>query len=211
MTHYIEHEPDDDDVDRRGFLKCMAWAGTGVVFTLAGCGATTTRLGSAPAAKPTGSFSFVQISDSHIGFDKAANKHVIGTLEQCVARINALPQRPSFVVHTGDHVHLSTPAEFDTVKQILGTIKTDRVFNVPGEHDVFVDQGRRYHQFFGKAPAGPATTPSTSAACTSWPWPTCRRPKRRARPTTTGWACSAQSSWPSSSETSLRDRRTLRS
>jgi Icc protein len=154
MTRYIEHEPDDDNVDRRGFLKCMAWAGTGAVFTLAGCGATTTRLGSTPAAKPTGSVSFVQISDSHIGFDKAANKNVIGTLEQCVARINALPQRPTFVVHTGDHVHLSTAGEFDTVKQILGTIKTDRVFNVPGEHDVFVDQGRRYHQFFGKGSRG---------------------------------------------------------
>jgi 3',5'-cyclic-AMP phosphodiesterase len=154
MTRYIDHEPDDDDVNRRGFLKCMAWAGTGVVFTLAGCGVTTARLGSPPAAKATGSFSFVQISDSHIGFDKAANKNVIGTLERCVARINALPQRPSFVVHTGDHVHLSTPDEFDTVKQILGTIKTDRVLHVPGEHDVFVDQGRRYRQFFGKGSRG---------------------------------------------------------
>jgi 3',5'-cyclic-AMP phosphodiesterase len=154
MTRYTERQPDDDDVDRRGFLKCMAWAGTGVVFTLTGCGVTTSRLGSRAASKPTGSFSFVQISDSHIGFDKAANKNVIGTLEQCVARINALPQRPSFVVHTGDHVHLSTPDEFDTVKQILGTIKTDRVFNVPGEHDVFIDQGRRYRQFFGKGSRG---------------------------------------------------------
>jgi 3',5'-cyclic-AMP phosphodiesterase len=154
VSRYIECEHDHDDVDRRGFLKCMAWAGTGVVFTLTGCGVATSRLGSPTAAKATGSFSFVQISDSHIGFDKAANKDVIGTLEQCVARINALPQRPSFVIHTGDHVHLSTPREFDTVKQILGTIKTDRVFHVPGEHDVFTDQGRRYRQFFGKGSLG---------------------------------------------------------
>jgi 3',5'-cyclic-AMP phosphodiesterase len=154
VSRYIEHEHDHDTIDRRGFLKCMAWAGTGVVFTLSGAGVATARLGSAQAAQATGSFSFVQISDSHIGFDKAANKDVAGTLEQCVARINALPQRPSFVIHTGDHVHLSTPEEFDTVKQILSTIKTGHLFHVPGEHDVFVDHGRRYHQFFGQGSRG---------------------------------------------------------
>jgi 3',5'-cyclic AMP phosphodiesterase CpdA len=147
MSRYIEYDHEHDTVDRRGFLKCMAWA-------LSGAGVATTRLESAQAAQATGSFSFVQISDSHIGFDKAANKNVVGTLEQCVARINALPQRPSFVIHTGDHVHLSTPQEFDTAKQILGTIKTDRVLHVPGEHDVFVDHGRRYHQFFGEGSRG---------------------------------------------------------
>jgi 3',5'-cyclic AMP phosphodiesterase CpdA len=149
MSGYIEHQPDPDDGDRRGFLKCMAWAGTGVVFTVTGCGVATTKLGAPSAARATSTFSFVQISDSHIGFDKAANTDVAGTLERCVARINELPVRPAFVIHTGDHVHLSTAAEFDTVKQILATIKTDRVFNVPGEHDVFVDQGRTYRQFFG--------------------------------------------------------------
>ena len=154
MTRCIEHDHVDDDVDRRGFLRCMAWFGTGVMFTLAGCGVTTQRLGSASHAAATSSFSFVQISDSHIGFDKAANKNVVATLERCVEKINALPQRPAFVMHTGDHVHLSTPGEFDTVKQILGTIKTDRVFNVQGEHDVFVDQGRRYLTFFGKGSKG---------------------------------------------------------
>ncbi len=152
MSARIEHDPDHDDVDRRGFLKCMAWAGTGVVFTLSGCGVATHRLGT--AAQATGSFSFVQISDSHIGFDKAANTNVIGTLERCVEMINDLPQRPAFVVHTGDHVHLSTLREFDTVKQILGTIRTSQVFNVPGEHDVFIDQGRRYRRFFGAGSRG---------------------------------------------------------
>jgi hypothetical protein len=155
MSSYIEHEPDHDDhVDRRGFLQCMAWAGTGVLFTLSGCGTTTHKLGTAGAANAKGTFSFVQISDSHVGFAKPANKDVIGTLERCVKRINALPQQPAFVVHTGDHVHLSKPTEFDTVKQILGTIKTDRVFHVPGEHDVFVDQGKLYRQFFGKGSQG---------------------------------------------------------
>jgi hypothetical protein len=159
VTHYIEHEHDDDEVDRRGFLKCMAWAGTGVVFALSGCGATTKRLSTTTAARPLSAhaadtFTFVQISDSHIGFDKAANKDVVGTLERCVARINALRRRPSFVIHTGDHTHLSKASEFDAVKQILGTIKTDRVFHVPGEHDVFVDGGKRYLQFFGEGARG---------------------------------------------------------
>ncbi|MGA2928738.1 MAG: metallophosphoesterase [Solirubrobacteraceae bacterium] len=154
MSRYIEHQPDHDDVDRRGFLKCMAWAGTGVVFAVTGCGVTTERLGVRSAAKARATFTFVQISDSHIGFDKAANKDVVGTLEQCVARINALAQRPTFVIHTGDHVHLSTPEEFDAAKQILSTIDTDQVLHVPGEHDVFVDQGRRYRQFFGQGSQG---------------------------------------------------------
>ena len=154
MTHYLEHDHSDDDIDRRGFLRCMAWAGTGVVFTLTASGVTTEQLGAGTAAAATGAFSFVQISDSHIGFDTAPNKDVTGTLERAVKKVNALPQRPAFVVHTGDHVHLSTPAEFDTVKQILGTLKTGHVFNVPGEHDVFIDGGRRYLKFFGKGSKG---------------------------------------------------------
>jgi 3',5'-cyclic-AMP phosphodiesterase len=79
---------------------------------------------------------------------------VVGTFEEAIRRIHALPQRPAFVVHTGDHVHLSTPVEFDTVKQLVGTIKTDRVFHVPGEHDVFVDRGKRYLQHFGQGSQG---------------------------------------------------------
>ena len=79
---------------------------------------------------------------------------MVGTFEEAVRRINALPQRPAFVMHTGDHVHLSKMAEFDTAKQIMGTIKTDRTFNVPGEHDVFVDHGKRYLQMFGRGSRG---------------------------------------------------------
>jgi 3',5'-cyclic AMP phosphodiesterase CpdA len=100
-------------------------------------------------------FSFVQISDSHIGFHlAAANKNVVGTFQEAIRRINALPQRPAFALHTGDHVHLSKHAEFDTVKQLVGTIHTGRTFHVPGEHDVFVDHGQRYLQYFGKGAHG---------------------------------------------------------
>ena len=143
----------DDGVDRRGFLGCMAWAGTAVVVSACG-GEMRSRTVAAAAADPRADFTFVQTSDSHIGFDHAPNTDVTGTYEQAVARINALPQRPAFVVHTGVHVHLSTPGEFDTVKQITGTIKTDRTFHVPGEHDVFVDGGKLYRRFFGRGSHG---------------------------------------------------------
>jgi len=157
MAEHIEHDHQDDGVDRKGFLTCMAWAGAGVLWTLSGGRVATTALADSArvaAAAATADFSFVQISDSHIGFSKAANKDVIGTFQQAVGRINALPQRPAFVVHTGDHVHLSTSGEFDTVKQVMGTINVDRTFNVPGEHDVFVDHGKRYLQIFGKGARG---------------------------------------------------------
>jgi Icc protein len=143
---------DDDGIDRRGFLGCMAWAGSAVVLSACGGSVSSKRVGKAigGAAKPA-DFTFVQISDSHIGFNHAPNTDVVGTYTQAVAKINALPHRPAFVLHTGDHVHLSTPEEFDTVKQITSTIKTDRTYHVPGEHDVFVDQGKLYKKFFGKA------------------------------------------------------------
>jgi Icc protein len=161
VSNYIEHDHQSDGVDRRGFLKCMAWAGTGVVWALSGGRATSTVLAEAlredqPAASTD--FTFVQISDSHIGFHQAANTNVTRTFEDSIARINALPQRPAFVVHTGDHVHLSKLDEFDTVKQLMGTIRTDRTFNVPGEHDVFVDQGKRYLSMFGKGTKGTGYT-----------------------------------------------------
>ena len=157
MSDHIEHDHQDDGIDRKGFLKCMAWAGTGVLWTLSGgrvAAHSLSDIAHAHAPATTPDFSFVQISDSHIGFHQKANQNVIGTFEEAVRRINALPQRPAFVMHTGDHVHLSTVDEFDTVKQIMGTITTNHTFNVPGEHDVFVDHGKRYLQMFGKGSRG---------------------------------------------------------
>lgn len=139
---------------RRAFLKRGASvAGVGVLWALAGGKLSSSALAAGRQDQSTG-FSFVQISDTHIGFHQAANKDVVGTFEQVIRRINALPQRPAFVVHTGDHVHLSKPDEFDTARQLLGTIKADRVFNLPGEHDVFLDQGKRYRQLFAQGTQG---------------------------------------------------------
>ena len=116
--------PIDDGIDRRGMLKCMAWVGTGVVWGVAGGVATSRFFGqaAAPIAKPT--FSFVQISDSHLGFAREPNKDVAATLKQTVARINAMPEPPAFVLHTGDITHLAKPDQFDTVAEILKEVKT---------------------------------------------------------------------------------------
>lgn len=160
MSDIIEHNHDPDGVDRRGFLKCMAWAGTGMLWAGAG-GAFASgilRPADAVAAEAKSSvaadFTFVQISDSHIGFSKEANKDVLGTLKEAVAKINALATPPDFIIHTGDLTHLSEAEEFDTLEQILKGCKTKQVFYVPGEHDVLNDNGKQYLQRFGKRTKG---------------------------------------------------------
>ena len=145
--------PQADGTDRRGFLRCMAWAGTGLLWTIGGGILSSRGFGQAVGNGADG-FSFAQISDSHIGFGKAPYKQtVVGTLEETVARINALPQRPDFVIHTGDLTHLATPAEFDTVSEILKGVKVGKIFYVPGEHDVIGDASE-YLKRFGKGTKG---------------------------------------------------------
>jgi 3',5'-cyclic AMP phosphodiesterase CpdA len=131
----------------------MAWAGTGVVWTMAG-GLTGSRVLGAAAPAEAADLTFVQISDSHIGFNKEPNKDVAATLKIAVDKINSLHQPPAFVLHTGDLTHLAKPEEFDAVSEILKGIKTEKVFFVPGEHDVFTDDGKRYLERFGKGTQG---------------------------------------------------------
>jgi 3',5'-cyclic AMP phosphodiesterase CpdA len=102
---------------------------------------------------PPSDFSFVQISDSHIGFNKAANTDVLGTLQAAIAKINAMQAQPSFVLHTGDLTQLAQPDEFDVLEQTLKSVKTERIFYVPGEHDV-TDNGKLYMQRFGSRTQG---------------------------------------------------------
>jgi Icc protein len=153
----ILHDHNQDGLDRRGFLECMAWAGTGMLWTVAGgllgSAVLPNRAGAAEMSSK-GSFSFVQISDSHIGFNKEANKDVAGTLREAIARINALPQPPDFILHTGDLTHLAEAEEFDTLEQLLKGLKTSEIFYVPGEHDVLGDNGKRYRERFGKGTQG---------------------------------------------------------
>jgi len=157
MSDYIIHNPNNDGIDRRGFLKCMAWAGTGAACVLQGGVLKSFALGhshNGHVGSLKGELSFVQISDSHIGFNKPANPDVIGTLQAAVTKINALPTPPEFVLHTGDLSHLSKPEEFDALDQVLKSLKTSRVFYVPGEHDVLNDNGKQYLERFGKDALG---------------------------------------------------------
>ena len=142
-----------DDTDRRGFLRCMAWAGTGMIWTIAG-GVPTSRLLGAGIDGAQEDFSFVQISDSHIGFNKPANPDVTGTLQAAIDKINAHPHTPEFLIHTGDLTHLAKPAEFDTMSQVLKGAKVKESFYVPGEHDTSGDDGKEYLERYGKGTKG---------------------------------------------------------
>ena len=139
-----------DRIDRRGFLECMAWAGTGVVWAASGGVFSSRLIGEAAAADaPAGGFTFVQISDTHIGFKGQANGDATATLQQVVDRVNALRPAPAFVIHTGDQTHGQKAGAFDTVAEILKGVKAERVFYVPGEHDVFLDGGKEYLSRYG--------------------------------------------------------------
>jgi 3',5'-cyclic-AMP phosphodiesterase len=140
-----------DGIDRRGFLKCMQWAGTGVVWSLAGGVPVSKLLG---ASSGVADFTFVQISDTHIGFNQAANADVVGTLQACVAKINELPQQPDLILHTGDLSHLAKAEEFDTLEQNLKSLRQKQIFYVPGEHDLMGDHGKQYLERFGKGTQG---------------------------------------------------------
>ena len=142
---------DSDGVNRRGFLRCMAWAGSGVVWSVAG-GIPSSELLGQPI--PPDGFQFVQISDSHIGFNKPANTDVNATLKLAIDKIDALPANPSFLIHTGDLTHMAKPAEFDTLDQLLRGGKVKQTFYVPGEHDNAVDDGKEYLSRFGKGTQG---------------------------------------------------------
>ncbi|HVT97033.1 MAG TPA: metallophosphoesterase [Acidobacteriaceae bacterium] len=141
-----------DGVDRRGFLKCMAWAGTGLIWTFSGGVPVSWAFGEPPRSGKSSDFSFVQISDSHIGFNKPANADVTATLQTALARIEAAPAAPDFLIHTGDLTHSAKSAEFDTLSQVLGTRR--QMFYVPGEHDTAVDDGKLYLSLFGQGTQG---------------------------------------------------------
>jgi 3',5'-cyclic-AMP phosphodiesterase len=157
-------DDNEDGINRAGFIKCMAWAGTGVLWMMSG-GILKSYGMSQLVDKTTGGlkkglvipradFSFVQISDSHIGFNKPANPDVVGTLQAAIAKINAMPVEPSFILHTGDLSHLAQAEEFDTLDQALKSVKTEKIWYVPGEHDVLNDNGRQYLDRYGKGTKG---------------------------------------------------------
>ncbi len=140
-----------DGVDRRTALECTLWAGTGVLWTVTGGVPRSSLIGISPAqAQVARGFSFLQISDSHVGFKAPANPNALATLEEAIAKAGALPQQPAFIVHTGDITHLSKPEEFDNAEQAIGKARLE-TFYVPGEHDI-IDEGigKAYLERYGK-------------------------------------------------------------
>jgi len=146
----------EDGLNRRHALECMIWAGTGVLWTIAGgVPKSLSLLDGAEAAEAAKSgFTFMQISDSHVGFNKAANPHALETLKEAIGRINALPAKPAFMLHTGDITHSAKPTEFDDASQIIGSTGVN-VHYVPGEHDITDEATQKaYLERYGKGTSG---------------------------------------------------------
>jgi 3',5'-cyclic AMP phosphodiesterase CpdA len=148
-------------MSRRQLFRHAGWFGSAVVLTVVG-GEVITQIADAhdrASATPTAAadprtLQFVQVSDSHIGFTGLANPDVTGSFQRAIDQVSRLNFRPQFVMHTGDLTHLSTPAQFDQVHQMLSEMRTDRVFTVPGEHDSIGDAGRAYRERFGADTVG---------------------------------------------------------
>jgi 3',5'-cyclic AMP phosphodiesterase CpdA len=156
-SRQLVHDHNHDGVDRRGFLECMAWAGTAAFCVMSGGvlkSFSMSDFGKAHHGSAKGELFFAQISDSHMGFNKPANPDVAATLQVAVDKLNALPVAPEFLLHTGDISHLARPEQFDNVAQILKGAKTKDVFYVPGEHDVIDDEGAAYRERYGKNTQG---------------------------------------------------------
>jgi 3',5'-cyclic AMP phosphodiesterase CpdA len=157
MKDHIINDPSDDGVDRRGFLKCMAWAGTGMVWAVSGGILGCSRVDQQPGKSEkveegtaTPSFTFVQVSDSHLGFNREPNRNVAETYREAIAKINGLAQQPAFVLHTGDLTHLAKAEEFDAVDQLHRSIRAGQVYSVPGEHDLEGNNPRRFMERYGQ-------------------------------------------------------------
>ncbi len=150
-------EHDDNGINRRKVLECMTWAGTGLLWTVVGgiprtLGLIDEAVAQEPKGGPKG-FTFLQISDSHMGFDKPANPNAKGTLEEAIGRVKALPAKPAFMIHTGDITHLSKPSEFDDADAIISAARLD-VHYVPGEHDVLDEDAKLYRERYGRGSRG---------------------------------------------------------
>jgi 3',5'-cyclic AMP phosphodiesterase CpdA len=139
-------------MERRKFIEHVSWTGLGIMWSIGANGLFSACHVEEPTAQTPSTalpLSFVQISDTHIGFHKPANEHVTDTLQKTIDAINALSTPPAFVIHTGDISHLSKPEEFDQAKQLLSQLKVP-LFTLPGEHDTIGDRGKAYEEAFDR-------------------------------------------------------------
>jgi 3',5'-cyclic AMP phosphodiesterase CpdA len=149
MSEFDRHE----GPNRRKVLECMTWVGTGVLWTVSGGVPRSLGIIDQAVAAETRGLTFLQISDSHVGFDKPANPNALGTLEEAVGRIKAMPTKPAFMIHTGDISHLSKPSEFDDADRIISQTRLD-VHYVPGEHDFLDEEQKLYRERYGRGTQG---------------------------------------------------------
>jgi 3',5'-cyclic AMP phosphodiesterase CpdA len=148
-----DHDSSDPKLSRRKVLECMTWVGTGVLWTVAGGVPRSLGLVGEANAQTTTGFTFLQISDSHVGFDKPANPNAMATLEEAIGKVKALPAKPAFMIHTGDITHLSKVTEFDDAEKLISQARLD-VHYVPGEHDVIDDGMKLYGERYGRGTKG---------------------------------------------------------
>jgi 3',5'-cyclic AMP phosphodiesterase CpdA len=145
----------DDGVNRRKVLECMTWVGTGVLWTIAGGVPHSLGIMGEAQAQEAKGLTFLQVSDSHIGFHLPPNSNVLGTLEEAIAKVNAptLPQKPAFLIHTGDISHLSEESQFDDADKVMSQARLD-VHYVPGEHDFLDPEQKLYRERYGRGTKG---------------------------------------------------------
>jgi 3',5'-cyclic AMP phosphodiesterase CpdA len=143
----------DDGVSRRKVLECMTWAGTGVLWTISGGVPHSLGIMGEAQAQESKSLTFLQLSDSHVGFDKPANPNALGTLEEAIVKVKALPIKPAFAIHTGDISHLSLEQQFDDADRIISQSRLD-VHYVPGEHDFLDPDQKFYRDRYGRGTKG---------------------------------------------------------
>src|ERR1700688_3502341 len=157
MAVASDHNENGEGSSRRKVLECMTWAGTGILWGVAGgVPKSLSLLGRAEAATAAAqSFTFAQISDSHVGFHvKPVNPDALGTLQEAIGKVGALPAKPAFMIHTGDITHLSKDDQFDNAKHVIGSAGVD-VHYVPGEHDIIDENnGKAYLERYGKGTQG---------------------------------------------------------
>jgi len=149
-----EHDQQGGDgINRRKVLECMTWAGTGVLWTIAGGVPRSLGLVDDAVAAERAGLTFLQISDSHVGFDKPANPNTIGTLEEAIGKIKTFSVKPSFMIHTGDITHLSKEKEFDDAERIISQAGLDTHYTL-GEHDIIDEDVRLYRERYGRNARG---------------------------------------------------------
>jgi len=142
-----------DGVSRRKVLECMTWVGTGVLWTISGGVPHSLGIIDEAVAQETRGLTFLQISDSHIGFHLPPNPNALGTLEEAIAKVNALPTKPAFMIHTGDISHLSLESQFDDADRIISQTRLD-VHYVPGEHEFLDPEQKFYRERYGRGTKG---------------------------------------------------------